>query len=276
MSCKHKPFISVIMGVCYQRQDLMLLERSIKSILNQTYCNFEFLICQNDSTAQARELLETFQKVDSRIRLIDGTGADTLAKKLNRCLKEAKGTLVARQDDDDYSDPQRFEKQVDYLYNNKDVAFVGCEVLLNQNNTLVGMYRFSERPIVRDFLFTQPFIHPTLVFYKTVLNAVGGYCEEERCDGCEDYDLLLRLYEKGYIGANIQYPYFVYTIPPKGKSNGTFRRRINEVQTRFILFRRMRLLPKAFPYVCKPILVGLIPSVILYKLKVIKRKYFIS
>lgn len=259
------------MGVCYQRQDLMLLERSIKSILNQTYCNFEFLICQNDSTAQARELLETFQKVDSRIRLIDGTYADTLAQKLNRCIKESRGTLIARQDDDDYSEPQRLERQVHYLRGNPDIAFVGCEVKLMESGRIVGIYRFPERPIIRDFLFTQPFIHPTLVFYKAVLDAVGGYCEEERCDGCEDYDLLLRLYEKGYIGANVQHPYFIYTIPAKGKPYGTFRRRVNEMRTRFVLFRRLGLLPKAFFYVCKPVLVGFIPPILLRELKVLRR-----
>ncbi|WRS27298.1 glycosyltransferase [Oscillospiraceae bacterium MB08-C2-2] len=247
------------------------MERSVRSILKQTYSHFEFLICQYNSTTSACELLESLQKEDGRIRLIDGTSADTLAQKLNRCLKEAKGTLIARQDDDDYSQPARLERQVYYLSNNPGIAFVGCEVRLMQGKRIVGMYRFPERPIVRDFLFTQPFIHPTLVFYKNVLNAVDGYCEENRCDGCEDYDLLLRLYERGYMGANIQHPYFIYTIPDKGKTNGTIHRRINEMKTRFVLFRRMGLLPKAFPYVCKPVLVGLIPSVLLDRLKVFRR-----
>ncbi|NLH01733.1 MAG: glycosyltransferase [Clostridiales bacterium] len=268
-----KHSLSVVMGVRYLREDLSLLERAVRSISNQTYSDFEFLICENGSTNSSRKLLEALVEEDPRIRLIDGTGADTLAKKLNRCIEASHGEWIARQDDDDYSEPERFEKQLDFLKSNPEISFVGCNVKLIQEGEVQGIRKFPQRPVVKDFLFTQPYIHPALIFRKKVLDAVGGYCEEHRCDGCEDYDLLLRLYENGYLGANLTNTYFTYTLPPKGHSNRTFRMRVNEMQTRFVRFRSLGLLPRALPYVIKPVLVGLIPSPFLPALRSLRYSF---
>lgn len=134
------------------------------------------------------------------------------------------------------------------------------------------MRRLPKSPTVRDFLFVQPFLHPTLLFRRPALETVGGYCEEPRCTGCEDYDLLLRLYEAGLAGENIQEPLFTYTLPPPGSKKRTMALRCNEVKTRFVRFRALGLLPRAFPYVIKPVAVGMIPRRALDWLKDRKRE----
>lgn len=263
----HKALISVIMGIRYLRNDLMLLDRSIRSILDQTYQHFEFLICENGSTPAASRLLQQYAEQDCRIRLIAGSGLDRLAQKLNRCLKYSRGMWIARMDDDDYSSPERFERQIRWLSAHPNIAFTGCFVELEQDNSLIGVRKLPEFPKVKDFLFAQPFIHPALLFRREVLDVVGGYCEKTGCAGCEDYDLLLRLYEKGYAGANIQEPLFRYTLPPKGTCNRTMGMRVNEVRTRFARFQSLGLLPQYFPYVVKPIIVGLIPQPLLERIR---------
>ena len=50
---------------------------------------------------------------------------------------------------------------------------------------------------------TQPYIHPSLLFRRAPLEQVGGYSEDRFAVLCEDYDLLLRLYAKGFRGANL-------------------------------------------------------------------------
>lgn len=270
MSQCNNELISVVMGVFYQKEDLYLLETSIKSIINQTYRNFEFLICENGSSYDAKQILKKYSKIDKRIKLIDGVGANSLSEKLNRCIKVSKGKYIARQDDDDYSKPDRFKAQLEYLKNNQDISFVGCSVEIKQDRKVLGVRYFPENPEIKDFLFVQPFIHPTLMFRKECLYSVGLYCEESRCNGCEDYDLLLRLYQNNYLGSNLKKPYFIYTVYANSSGNRNLSMRINEVKTRFIRFKSLGLLPKSLPYIVKPIIVGLIPYFFLKKLKSIR------
>lgn len=267
MPMKPSDLVSVAMGVCYRRQGLGLLERAIESILQQSYDQVEFLICENGSTSQAKELLKQYAERDQRIRLIDGTGTSLLSEKLNRCIKASRGKWIARQDDDDCSHKDRLEKQMDFLQKNTQYEFVGCNVKIEQDGAVLGVRQFPQVPTVEDFLFVQPFIHPTLVFRKKCLEEVGGYSESRHCDGCEDYDLLLRLYQAGYQGANLSDACFTYRIPSAGTSNRTLFMRYNEVRVRWRHFRTLKLLPKGLPYVFKPLAVGLLPTGVLSRLK---------
>ena len=101
-----------------------------------------------------------------------------------------------------------------------------------------------------------------MFFRKEVLDAVGGYCEEKYCDHCEDYDLLLRLYAKGYRGMNLQTTLLHYTAPAL-KGSRTMQHRWNETETRWRRFRQLGVYPQALSFVVKPVLTGLLPSFVL-------------
>lgn len=263
----HEPLISVIMGVRYQREDLSMLERAIQSIQTQTYPSWELLICERGSTQAACDRLARFAKEDLRIRIIDGQETNGFSGQLNRCLAIAKGNWIARMDDDDFSHPGRLSTQMEYLQRSPQTAFVGCIAQLEREDKLVGMRQLPLSPTVRDFLFVQPFLHPTLLFRRSALETVGGYSEKDRCIGCEDYDLLLRLYERGFMGENIQKPLFIYNLPPLGSKKRTMDLRWNEVKTRYVNFRALKLLPWALPYVIKPVVVGVLPEGLLIRVK---------
>jgi len=258
---------SVVMGVRYQREDLRPLERAVESILSQNFYDFELLICESNSTEAAKARLERFEEEDGRVILVDGVGTNALGGKLNRCIAQAKGIYIARMDDDDYSHPDRFEKQFAFLEEHPGIAFVGCNVNLRLNEFIIGVRRLPEQPTVRDFYMTQPFIHPALLFRREALEIIGGYSEDERCILCEDYDLLLRLYARGYRGVNLQETLFDYTIPTNAKGTRKMSHRWNETVTRWRRFRELGVLPEALPYVIKPLAVGLIPECLLAKVK---------
>ena len=261
------PLISVLMGVLYRRESLDLLERSIRSIQSQTHSNWELLICDDGSIEAARRYMEKTAVQDARVHLVRGCPRTDLASKLNWCLKAAKGTYIARMDDDDWSDPQRFEKQLHVLEEDSTISLVGSNVRLWGDGHLVGIRELPKNPEIRDFLFVQPFIHPTLMFRIEALLAAGGYSEDKHCLKCEDYDLLLRLYGDGFRGENLQEYLLDYTIPNMAKGNRTMGNRWNEVVTRFRRFRSLGLLPQVWPYVIKPLAVGLMPEKILSYLK---------
>ena len=270
MCCEHVPGISVIMGTRYRRPDISLLRRSVESILEQTYQDFEFLICDDGSTTAAKALLERIVSEDRRVRLVQDPGCLDLASKLNLCLAYARGNFIARMDDDDRSCPDRLEKELAYLKADQGAAFVGCNVALIQEEKKIGERHLPERPKVEDFYLTQPYIHPALLFRREALEAVGGYSESRDCVLCEDYDLLLRLYQTGFAGANLRVCLLDYTVPSDPKGGRKMGHRINEMKTRYRRFKELGRLPGALPYVIKPIAVGLVPGPLL---GAVKRKY---
>lgn len=257
--------VSVIMGIRYTKDDIAQLQRSVDSILDQSFADFEFLICDDGSTDDAKAYLEGL--TDDRIRLVRKDSCLDLASKLNLCLKYSRGHFIARMDDDDWSRSDRLEKEVAFLVSNQDIAFVGCNAALIQNGQKIGERHLPEQPVVKDFYITQPYIHPTLVFRAEALKAVGGYRESVDCILCEDYDLLLRLYEHGYAGANIQETLLDYTVPLPGMGKRKMIHRWNETVTRYRHFRTLGLLPGAMLYVAKPLLTGLLPEAVLSRIK---------
>lgn len=266
---EYMPKISVLMGVLCRKDKLPMLKRAVDSILKQSYSNFELLICDDGSDNEIIRYLNELAYEDDRIILIRDGNLISLSEKLNACFRASSGEFIARMDDDDYSHPERFNSQMEYLRHNENVSFVGCNVRLYDNGDIVGLRVFPDFPVVKDFYIYQPFIHPTLIFRRKAFVLSGGYSEEKRCLLCEDYDLLLRMYSLGLCGANIQEALFDYTLSETAKGKKKYRFRINEAKTRFIRYKELKCLPKAIPYVIKPLLVGLIP----YRLLCIIKKH---
>lgn len=258
--CSDVPLLSVLMGVRYRSSDATALRRSVESVLNQTLSDFEFLICADGSCEEALVYLHTAAQRDGRIRLVAEPDALSLPVKLNVCFRESRGAFLARMDDDDFSHPERFERQMRFLREHPQAAFVGCNVALVQDGKSAGVRRLPEYPTVRDFYMTQPYLHPTLVFRRQTLETVNGYSTDRHCLLCEDYDLLLRLYAKGLTGCNLQETLLDYTLSATAKGSRTMVHRWNETVTRAQRFRELGVLGQAWPYVLKPLAVGLMPE----------------
>lgn len=106
------PKVSIIMGV-YNGAHRM--DKSIQSIINQTFKDWEFIICDDGSSDGSFEKLQEYAKKDTRVIAIKNPKNAGLAQTLNNCLSVAKGQYIARMDDDDYSYPDRLEKEVSFL-----------------------------------------------------------------------------------------------------------------------------------------------------------------
>ena len=263
--------ISVIMGVFRNNKPISHLEDSIRSALEQTVPPIEILICDDGSDAETKQKLNELAAMDDRIKLLREDRHSSLAHKLNLCLSYASGDWIARQDDDDISDRFRFQKELQFLMSNPKFSFVGCDTMLFDEEGIYGERYFPERPQIKDFFFKQPYLHPTLMFRRSCLDGVNGYHDAPYTELCEDYDLLLRLASAGFIGANLNEPLYSYRVSRK-LDRRKMKYRLNECVTRFLRFRDLRLLPWAIPYVIKPILVGLLPTCLLSKLKQMKFK----
>ena len=108
------PKLSVVMSVYNEPTEW--ITQSIDSILNQTFRDFEFIIINDNPEREENEsLLNSYSQKDKRIVVIKNEQNLGLTKSLNIGINEAKGDYIVRMDADDYSFPERFEKQVQFM-----------------------------------------------------------------------------------------------------------------------------------------------------------------
>lgn len=261
------PKISVIMGV-YNCKDYKMLEDSVTSIINQTYRDWEFIICNDGSTNDTLDILKNVAKLDGRIKIISYDENKGLANALNYCLKFAEGELIARQDDDDISLPERFERQVIFLNEHKEYNLVGTIAHVYDDNGIWGTYGLAEKPIKSTFLWNSPFLHPSILMYKSDLLKLDGYRVAKETRRCEDYDLFMRMYAAGMRGYNIQEKLYKYRVVRNSdKKYRPVKYRIDEAFVRYKGFKAMGIFWKGIPYILKPIIIGLIPQCIFKRIK---------
>lgn len=260
------PEISVIMGV-YNCKDRVLLQKSVQSIINQTYRDWEFIICNDGSTDNTLEILKEIEHMDPRIKVISYSNNVGLSNALNECIKMAEGKYIARQDDDDISKADRFEKLIDAFKKNEDIVLVGSNAFVVDDEGTWGEYKVKERPTKESFLWTNPFAHPTVMVKREVLIRCGGYRVAKETRRCEDYDLFMRLYALGYKGMNLQEKLYYYRIVNDNKKYRPMKYRIDEAVVRAKGYRLLGLYPIGIIYVLKPVIIGLLPQVIFKKIR---------
>lgn len=260
------PRVSIIMGVFNEKKEY--LERAVKSIITQTFQDWEFIICDDGSTNQTYEWLLDLKSQDDRIILLKNEKNIGLAPTLNKCLEKSAGEYIARMDSDDISLPNRLEKQIKQL-DLYEIDFVGSWAELIDGNGVWATRKTKKYPKKNDFLLGTQFIHPSVIMKKHALVRINSYRIAPETIRTEDYDLFMRMYSQGLRGMNIQEPLLRYTESRDSYAKRKFKYRYNELIVRFKGFRQLGLMPIGLLFMFKPILIGLIPGSFL---RFIKRK----
>ena len=250
------PKVSVLMSVYNNDASI---DASIQSIVDQTFQDWEMVLINDASTDESLRKLLEWQRQDSRISVHSNSTNLGLASSLNKALQISAGTYIARMDGDDVALPERFKKQVKFLDEHEHYAIVSAGCILVDDAGEWGMRIGKETPQKRDFLWGSQFLHPASMIRRAALVMAGGYRVCKDTLRTEDYDLFMRLYAKGYTGYNLREPllyYFENRKPRKIK----FSLRLSEAKVRHRGFKELRLMPRGWPYVLKPLLVGLLPG----------------
>ncbi len=251
--------VSVLMGI-YNCQDT--LEKAIESILAQSYPHWELILCDDGSSDSSYQIAEAYKKkYPNRIVLLKNETNQGLNVTLNRCFQASKGELLARQDADDVSLPQRFEKQVEYLVDHPECSFVSCNMYVFNGEFKAGVrIQHKIRPTKKDVLISNQFHHATLMIRREALAAVGAYTEDHRLLRVEDYNLYTKLYAAGFYGENMQDIYYEVLENDETYRKRKFRFRINRAYAAFIAVDMLGL-PKWYRlYAIRGLIVGLLPS----------------
>ncbi len=253
------PKISVIMGVYNAEKRKNNLKKAIDSILNQTYNDFEFIICDDGSQDNTLKILAQIINNDKRVKIIKNEKNKGLTFTLNKCLNVAKGEYIARMDYDDISDITRFEKQVKILDNNIDISIVATCANIIDDNGKWSERKYNEYIVKKDFLFNNPVMHPTVMVRKKVFFDVGGYRDNKYTLRVEDYDFFMRTYAKGYKIYTIQQNLLNYREDKDSFKKRKYKYRLNEAIVRYNGYKALKLMPLGLVFVIKPLVIGLIP-----------------
>lgn len=128
--------------------------RTIDSILNQTYENWELLIIDDCSTDQSRAVIQQYVNQDSRIQLICLEQNSGAAVARNTGIEKATGRYIAFLDSDDTWHPEKLEKQLDFMLKN-NYAFTYTQYhQVNENGDLVGKLHFPMQTNYHNLLKT--------------------------------------------------------------------------------------------------------------------------
>src|SRR6202171_1728731 len=166
---------------------------ALGSILNQTYDNWELLLCGDGSTDGSLALARSNR--DERITVWSDGKRKGLAGRLNECLDRARGEFIARMDADDVSYPQRFRYQAEFLLAPPEIDLVGCRMLIFGEDG--APLRKPRLPIGHEQIVARPSLgfgvaHPTWM-------ARASWFHQHRYDltalRYEDVELLYRSYQ---------------------------------------------------------------------------------
>lgn len=203
---KEYPKYSVLMSVYYKEKPEWL-DYSIDSMFNQTVKPDEFVLIEDGKLTEELEKIvlkwkKKYPKIMKVVRLEKNGG---LGPALQKGIIECKNEFIARMDSDDYSVPDRIEKQFNVFFSNPELELVGsnvdeffgdiknvsCSVILPETSDEI--FKFSKKRC--------PFRHPSLLYKKSAVLNAGNYREFYLC---EDYDLYVRMLRNNAKCYNIQ------------------------------------------------------------------------
>lgn len=183
----HSPLVSIGMPVY---NGAGTLAAAIRSIINQTYQNWELLIMDDGSTDGSEHIAASFG--DPRIRVVKGGDNRGIVYRLNEAVRLAQGDYFARMDADDIAFPQRIKRQVSYLNKHSEISLIGAQVLVFSGDGVVKgsvPVRSSHEEIVARPWMGFCLAHPTWMGRRHWFLA-NPY--DHSANGAEDQQLLFR------------------------------------------------------------------------------------
>jgi glycosyltransferase involved in cell wall biosynthesis len=208
---------------------------AIRSILWQTYDNFEFWILENGSTDRTAEIARRFTR-DPRVKVFE-LGPVGFQGALEFGLRNTTTDWIARMDADDVCFPDRLEKQMAFLSANPQYSFVGTAfaVLTPSSHILLKKNLPGSRPVDKESLDSKGnrswfYADPSVIFNRSSALAVGGYDPEFKMG---DQPLWFRLLEGG-LGYEMAEPLYVYRSVPLSMNFGMYHNDVARMRNKYL------------------------------------------
>lgn len=263
------PRVSVLMAVFNSQR---FLEETIRSVLAQSYSDFEFVIVDDCSTDSTSSIIQKFAEVDPRVRPFRMEENRNQTRCLVFGLEQCRGEFIARIDGDDVMLKERLQSQIAFLDEHSEIGLVGgWAQLIDEAGAEICSFEVpTEDHAIRKCMTRQnPFLHPAVVFRRELIRQTGSY--DRRLSAAQDYDLWLRIAQVTGL-ANLPLKLIKYRLVGSGVSLGSSRRQAFEVlriRCRAVLSRRLPA--SALLHLWRPLVYVLAPRPLLTRWFEIRR-----
>jgi len=168
------PFVSVIIPVFNGGQ---FLAEAVESVQKSTYKHFEVLLVDDGSTDASKSICKKLTQKYTNVRFFSFPKNRGMDHALNLALHKARGTYIARINQDDVMLPHRLTTQVKYLGNHAEIVAVGSSIVLFDNQGYEEHVPFltTDAEIKDVWFILSPFSDPTVMYRRAAAIAVGGY-----------------------------------------------------------------------------------------------------
>ena len=206
-----------IITPCYNSEKY--ISETIRSVLNQTYSNFEIIIIDDNSTDNSLDIIRSYSQQDSRIKLITLNKNSGAANARNKALNMAKGRYIAFLDSDDIWLPKKLEMQIKFMQkNNYFFSFTAYEKI-NEKNRIIGQIGVQDKVNYNQLLKTNVIGCLTAVYDRVHFGQITIPLDTKR----EDYALWLQLIKKVDYAVGLNQILAQYRVHSSQSSNNKFR-----------------------------------------------------
>lgn len=243
------------------------LDETIVSVLSQSFTDFEYLMMNDGPVEDARRLEKRFR--DPRLRIITNTPPLGLCTSRNAALHAAHGEFIAFIDADDICEPDRLQKQIDFLRANRDHVLVGSALrYIDEKSETIGsrQYPESDKEIRKRMVALNCIAQPAVMARRDALIEAGGYKTD--FEFAEDYSLWLRAGRLGKFH-NLPEPLVGYRIHRDAGKNTRLRVALRDsIRLKFYAIRRLGYAPspRAIASIVAHLGLYLLPSSVVYAL----------
>ncbi|MFT4303209.1 MAG: glycosyltransferase [Candidatus Woesearchaeota archaeon] len=258
--------ISIIIPVFNEEN---YIQRTINSILKQSYKNYEIIIIDDGSNDNT---IKNIPK-NKKIRILKNKKNKGIVYSLNKGIKHSKGEYIARIDAGDISNKKRLEKQINEFKKDKNLGIIGtwCNFIDEKNKEIITLrpptnYSKIKKEILRHNLIT----HPTLMIKKEVIEEIGSYTDKFKYN--EDYELVIKCIKK-YKVKNIPEILTTCLIRKKGLSyKKEKKQRWNSIKLRINAIKKYNYPKHNVIHIIKPLFLLIIPVGMKYKIREITQR----
>jgi glycosyltransferase involved in cell wall biosynthesis len=189
---ENSPKVSIIIPT-YNRAHLLV--RAIRSVLNQTFQDFELIVVDDASIDNTQEIVKAFG--EGRIKYIKHKENKGGSAARNTGIKLSKGIYIAFLDDDDEWLPTKLEKQIDRFRKSSDrvgLVYSWAEIIDDKGNLIMKFHSTKKGKVLRE-IFKGNFIpSSTVIVKKSCFDKVGLF--DESFTSCQDREMWTRIASK--------------------------------------------------------------------------------
>ena len=177
---KSSPLISIVIPTYNHAK---YLDRALKSVIEQTYKDWEIIVVDNFSSDNTEEVVLKYK--DSNIKYIKVKNNGIIAKSRNMGISNAKGDWIAFLDSDDWWEKNKLDACINCLIKNMNTDLIYHDLkLVNKNNRTLFKKRIKSfglaKPIIKNLMLKGNIIcNSSVIVRKKLINEIGGINESK-------------------------------------------------------------------------------------------------